>query len=108
MILCLLNLSAFATNKATNILDEELQPCGMNPMTGFFRDGYCNTNKKDQGTHVACAVVTEEFLVFTQSKGNDLSSPRPEYRFPGFKAGDGWCLCALRWKKAYNAGVAPP
>lgn len=90
-----------------NVLGTSLQCCCKNPMTGFLRDGYCNTNKLDQGTHVVCAVVTEEFLEFTKSQGNDLTTPVLEYQFPGLKAGDGWCLCALRWLEAYRAGVAP-
>ena len=94
--------------KAKNILGTELELCCTDPMTGFFRDGFCNTNHMDHGTHVVCAIVTETFLAFTKSKGNDLSTPRPEYQFPGLKPGDGWCLCALRWKEAYEAGMAPP
>lgn len=93
---------------AKNILGEKLQSCCTNPMTGFLRDGYCNTNKMDQGSHLVCAIMTHEFLAFTKSQGNDLSTPRPEYEFPGLRAGDIWCLCALRWKQAYSAGVAPP
>lgn len=77
-------------------------------MTGFYRDGTCNTGPDDFGTHVVCAEMTADFLAFTKSKGNDLSTPRPAYNFPGLKPGDGWCLCALRWKEAYEAGVAPP
>ena len=96
-----------AEEKARNILGTELQSCCTDPMTGFLRDGYCNTNQIDQGTHVVCAIVTDAFLEFTKSRGNDLSTPRPEYQFPGLKAGDGWCLCALRWKEAYETGVAP-
>ena len=95
-------------DRAKNILTTELQSCCTEPMTGFFRDGYCNTNQIDQGTHVVCAIMTDEFLEFTRSCGNDLSTPRPEFQFPGLKSGDGWCLCALRWKEAYEAGVAPP
>ena len=94
--------------KARNILGTDLQSCCTEPMTGFLRDGYCNTSKIDKGTHVVCAVMTDEFLEFTKSRGNDLSTPRPQYEFPGLKAGDRWCLCALRWKEAYDAGVAPP
>lgn len=94
--------------KAKNILGHELQSCCTDPMTGFLRDGYCNTSHLDQGTHVVCAMVTEEFLAFTQSRGNDLTTPRSEFQFPGLQAGDVWCLCALRWKEAYEAGVAPP
>lgn len=93
---------------AKNVLGGDLQLCCSDPVTGFFRDGYCNTNQMDQGTHVICALMTHEFLTFTKSHGNDLTTPMPEYRFPGLKPGDGWCLCALRWKEAYEAGVAPP
>ena len=99
---------AMVEKKAKNILGGDLQSCCTDPMTGFFRDGYCNTNQMDQGSHVVCAILTDEFLEFTKSLGNDLSTPRPEYEFPGLKAGDRWCLCALRWKEAYDAGVAPP
>ena len=94
--------------KPKNILGTELQSCCTDPITGFFRDGYCRTNQMDIGTHVICAVVTDEFLEFTKSRGNDLSTPRPEYQFPGLTAGDGWCLCAMRWKEAHDAGAAPP
>lgn len=90
-----------------NILGTELQSCCTDPMTGFFRDGYCNTHQMDQGKHLVCAVMTDAFLEFSRSRGNDLSTPRPEYQFPGLKAGDSWCLCALRWKEAYEAGMAP-
>ena len=94
--------------KPKNILGTELQSCCTDPITGFLRDGYCRTNQMDLGTHVICAVVTDEFLEFTRSKGNDLTTPRPEYQFPGLTPGDGWCLCAMRWKEAHDAGVAPP
>merc|ERR1712012_1541689 len=97
-----------AGKQAKNILGTALQLCCSNPKTGFLRDGSCNTNFMDQGTHVVCAIITEDFLKFTKSRGNDLSTPRPEFQFPGLKPGDGWCLCALRWKEAYEAGVAPP
>ena len=93
---------------AANVLGEELQPCCTDPMTGFFRDGFCHTNQRDVGTHVVCASVTEEFLAYTKAQGNDLSTARPEFDFPGLKPGDGWCLCALRWREAYEEGVAPP
>jgi uncharacterized protein (DUF2237 family) len=76
-------------------------------MTGYFRDGHCHTDHSDQGRHVVCAVMTAEFLAFTQKQGNDLSTPRPEFRFPGLKPGDRWCLCALRWLEAAEAGCAP-
>ena len=94
--------------KIRNILGTELQACCTDPVTGFFRDGYCNTSQMDQGNHVVCAIVTDEFLEFTRSRGNDLSTPLPAYQFPGLKAGDCWCLCALRWKEALDAGFAPP
>ena len=97
-----------ADEKPKNILGTVLQSCCAEPITGFLRDGYCRTNQIDLGTHVICAVVTDEFLEFTKSKGNDLSTPRPEYQFPGLTAGDGWCLCAMRWKEAHDAGAAPP
>lgn len=93
--------------EAKNIYGEPLESCCTDPMTGFYRDGFCNTSAQDVGTHVVCAIVTEEFLEFTKGRGNDLSTPRLEWGFPGLKAGDGWCLCALRWKEAYAAGVAP-
>lgn len=94
--------------KAKNILGTDLKSCCTNPMTGFFRDGYCNTSHMDQGTHIVCAIVTDEFLEFTKSRGNDLSTPRLEFQFPGLNAGDAWCLCVMRWKEAYEANVAPP
>jgi len=90
-----------------NIFGEKLIPCSENPMTGFYRDGCCSTGDDDFGTHTVCAIVTEEFLIFSLQKGNDLSTPRPEYMFPGLKPGDKWCLCASRWKEAYLAGYAP-
>jgi uncharacterized protein (DUF2237 family) len=91
-----------------NVLGEELQCCCTEPMTGFYRDGYCRTGEQDTGRHVICAQVTRPFLEFTYAMGNDLMTPRPEFRFPGLQPGDKWCLCALRWKEAYAAGVAPP
>jgi uncharacterized protein (DUF2237 family) len=93
---------------AKNVLGGELQLCCAAPLTGFYRDGHCHTGPEDHGRHVVCAVMTDEFLEFSRSRGNDLITPRPEYRFPGLKAGDRWCLCALRWKEAYEAEVAPP
>jgi uncharacterized protein (DUF2237 family) len=91
-----------------NVLGTALEQCCTAPLTGFYRDGYCRTGKSDTGSHVIAATVTQEFLAFTLSRGNDLMTPRPEFNFPGLKAGDSWCLCALRWKEAYMAGVAPP
>lgn len=93
--------------KAMNVLGTPLQACSMDPLTGFFRDGCCNTGGEDVGLHVICVRVTAEFLEFSRSRGNDLSTPHPQYGFPGLEPGDQWCLCALRWKEAYDAGVAP-
>ena len=93
--------------KQKNVLDSELQDCGIDPMTGFYRDGCCNTGPGDVGTHTVCAIMTNEFLEYSKSKGNDLITPRPEFDFPGLKAGDAWCLCALRWEEARQAGCAP-
>jgi len=90
-----------------NVFGEALIPCCFSPITGFFRDGLCRTDDSDHGRHVVCAVMTAEFLEFSKLAGNDLSTPRPEYEFPGLKPGDQWCLCALRWKEAYDHGVAP-
>ena len=92
---------------ARNVLGTELQPCCFEPKTGFYRDGYCHTGPQDVGTHVVCAEMTEEFLTYTASRGNDLSTPVPVYNFPGLKPGDNWCLCVSRWREAYDAGVAP-
>jgi len=93
---------------AKNVLGGELQVCSLNPMTGFYRDGCCQTGANDYGVHVVCAQVTEEFLAFSKSRGNDLITPAPMYNFPGLKPGDRWCLCAGRWQEAKEAGVAPP
>ena len=92
---------------ARNVLGSELILCSRDPLTGYFRDGCCNTDASDRGSHVVCAVVTAEFLEYSKSRGNDLSTPRPEYRFPGLKDGDRWCLCALRWREALSEGIAP-
>ena len=93
---------------AFNVLGSPLMPCSYDPLTGFFRDGCCNTADDDTGSHVICVKVTAEFLTFSARRGNDLATPRPEYRFRGLDPGDRWCLCALRWREAYDAGVAPP
>ena len=95
------------TDVARNVLGTELVACSYDPLTGYFRDGCCHTDMHDLGSHVVCAIVTDEFLEFSRSRGNDLSTPRPEYRFAGLQDGDRWCLCALRWKEALAAGVAP-
>ena len=93
---------------AKNVLGGELAECGMNPVTGFFRDGCCNTSEEDTGSHTVCATVTERFLEFSKEAGNDLSTPRPEWGFAGLKPGDGWCVCASRWLEAALAGAAAP
>ena len=92
---------------AKNVLGTELQPCGFDPLTGFYRDGCCNTGASDVGLHLVCIEATAEFLEFSQSRGNDLSTPVPVYQFPGLKPGDRWCLCVTRWKEALDAGLAP-
>ena len=91
-----------------NVLGTALVPCSYDPLTGYFRDGCCNTAEDDSGSHVVCVKVTAEFLAFSARRGNDLSTPRPEYRFRGLQDGDRWCLCALRWKEAFEANAAPP
>ncbi len=90
-----------------NVLGVPLVPCSVNPLTGYYRDGCCSTGTDDAGTHVVCAEVTAEFLEFSRTMGNDLSTPRPEYSFAGLRSGDRWCLCALRWVEAWRAGMAP-
>lgn len=92
---------------AKNVLGEDLEDCSTDPMTGFYRDGCCNTGAGDTGVHTVCAVMTEEFLAYSASVGNDLSTPMPQYGFDGLKAGDSWCLCAPRWQEALEAGAAP-
>lgn len=95
------------TSIQKSVLGTPLQPCCHSPRTGFYRDGFCHTGDNDPGQHVVCTIMTEEFLEFSKSRGNDLSTPRPEFGFPGLKPGDQWCLCALRWKEAFDAGQAP-
>lgn len=90
-----------------NVLGGVLEPCSTRPVTGFYRDGCCNTGAEDIGLHTVCVVLTAEFLTFSKSRGNDLSTPMPQYGFPGLKPGDRWCLCASRWKEALDADVAP-
>ncbi|MEM6488486.1 MAG: DUF2237 domain-containing protein [Pseudomonadota bacterium] len=92
---------------SVNVLGEALSPCSVDPMTGFYRNGCCDTGPLDRGSHTVCAVMTAEFLDFSKSRGNDLSTPRPEFAFPGLKPGDRWCLCAARFLEAYEAGLAP-
>ena len=95
-------------DESLNVFDEEIESCSEQPLTGFFRDGCCNTGPGDDGLHVICAEVTADFLAFSAARGNDLSTPNPMLEFPGLKPGDRWCLCALRWKEALAAGKAPP
>ncbi len=92
---------------ACNVLGQELMPCSNAPLTGFYRNGCCETGPDDTGLHTVCAVMTAQFLAFSRSVGNDLSTPRPEFNFPGLRPGDRWCLCAPRWKEALDAGAAP-
>ena len=92
---------------AKNVLGGILQPCSTDPMTGFFRTGDCQVTEEDTGNHGVCIIATAEFLRFSRSRGNDLSTPMPEYEFPGLKPGDRWCLCVERWQEAHEAGVAP-
>ncbi|WP_449419190.1 DUF2237 family protein [Phormidium nigroviride] len=93
---------------AKNVLGSQLQICCTSPLTGFYRDGLCRTGGQDFGSHVVCAQLTVEFLEFSKSRGNDLSTPVPAFQFPGLKPGDRWCLCVSRWREAMEAGVAPP
>jgi uncharacterized protein (DUF2237 family) len=93
---------------ARNVLGGPLRVCSMDPRTGFYRDGCCNTGPEDRGQHTICVRLTAAFLAFSQQVGNDLSTPRPDWGFPGLRPGDRWCLCALRWKQALEAGIAPP
>lgn len=90
-----------------NVLGDTLIPCSTDPMTGFFRDGCCRTGSGDRGLHCVCAVMTREFLEFSRNQGNDLTTPMPEFSFPGLKPGDSWCLCVLRWKEAFDQDRAP-
>jgi len=92
---------------ARNVWGEPLADCSHEPLTGFYRDGCCNTGPEDRGAHVVCAVVSDAFLAFSRERGNDLSTPRPQFHFPGLAEGDRWCLCAARWQEAFEAGVAP-
>jgi len=94
--------------RAMNVLGQPLQPCSRAPLTGFYRNGCCDTGAEDAGLHIVCARMTREFLEFSVARGNDLMTPVPEAQFPGLKPGDRWCLCVERWKEALEAGVAPP
>src|SRR5680860_252688 len=103
-----MNSPAESESTERNVLGHELQPCGVDPVTGFYRDGCCSTGPEDVGSHTVCAVVTAGFLVHQKLVGNDLSTPRPEWRFPGLKPGDRWCVVAVRWLQAYEDGAAAP
>ena len=94
-------------DRSVNVFGEPMEDCSENPVTGFFRDGCCNTGDDDPGSHTVCIRVTREFLEFSRSRGNDLTTPHPEFEFPGLKPGDRWCLCAARWVEAYRQGMAP-
>src|SRR6202011_4805902 len=94
-------------NAARNVLGERLEVCSIKPMTGFFRDGCCNTSRQDVGSHTVGTVMTADFLAFSKTSGNDLSTPMPQFGFAGLKPGDRWCLCAPRWQEAFEAGQAP-
>ncbi|MEM9010721.1 MAG: DUF2237 domain-containing protein [Pseudomonadota bacterium] len=96
-----------SADPSVNVFGEVLEPCGLDPITGFFRNGSCDTCAQDAGSHTVCAVLTEEFLAFSKARGNDLTTPRPEFGFAGLSPGDRWCLCAARWREAYEAGHAP-
>jgi len=101
------DLDAAMATQQRNVYGEPLQVCSLNPTTGFYRSGCCETGAEDIGVHTVCVEVTQEFLAFSKSRGNDLSTPRPEFGFPGLAPGDRWCLCAARWQEALEAGVAP-
>ncbi len=96
-----------AEPRARNVLGDALKACCFSPMTGYFRDGFCHTDDEDHGSHTVCVIMTKEFLAFSASQGNDLSTPRDEYGFPGLKPGDKWCLCVSRWEEAFLVGKAP-
>jgi uncharacterized protein len=103
-----MELGPVSREQDVNVVGGALLPCSTEPLTGFFRDGCCATGPEDVGSHTVCAEMTEEFLVFSRLAGNDLSTPRPEWGFPGLRPGDRWCVCASRWLEAHRAGCAPP
>ncbi|MBV1880266.1 MAG: DUF2237 domain-containing protein [Pseudomonadales bacterium] len=100
-------MNEMTLDKPVNVLGEPLVPCGKDPITGFFRDGHCNTCEQDVGSHTVCIEVTQEFLEFSRFRGNDLSTPHEAFNFPGLRPGDRWCLCAARWLEAFEGGMAP-
>lgn len=95
------------SEKSKNVFGEKIAVCSKQPLTGFYRNGCCDSGPEDRGRHMVCAVMTKEFLKFSKSMGNDLSTPLPQYNFPGLSPGDRWCVCVMRWKEAYDAGKAP-
>ena len=101
------DLAEMGADRSINVLGEKLEACSTRALTGFFRNGCCDTGPEDRGMHTVCAEMTAAFLEFSKSRGNDLSTPRPEFQFAGLKPGDRWCLCAARWLEAYDAGAAP-
>ncbi len=107
-LLCLFPKAGIMNDQAKNVFGEPLMSCCLDPVTGFYRTGQCLTGAEDYGTHIVCARMTDKFLHYSKSRGNDLITPRPEFNFPGLKAGDHWCLCISRWIEAYKADVAPP
>ena len=102
-----MDIEVITKDEALNVFGEPLKSCSETPMTGFFRDGCCNTNNQDIGSHTVCIVISKEFLEYSRFRGNDLSTPMPEYGFPGLKPGDHWCLCAARWLEAQQQDMAP-
>ena len=105
---CAAHVALVNSMSAKNVLGTALVPCSYDPLTGYFRDGCCDTGESDLGSHLVCVRVTREFLAFSAERGNDLATPRPAYRFAGLQPGDRWCLCANRWREALEAGAAPP
>ena len=102
-----MDLEKHHSKETLNVLGEALEPCSCEPMTGWYRDGFCHSDKSDLGKHIICCVLTKSFLTYSKAQGNDLSTPMPQYGFAGLKPGDHWCLCASRWKQAYEDGMAP-
>ena len=94
-------------DESVNVFDEPLETCGAEPVTGFYRDGCCNTSRDDVGSHTVCVLASQDFLEYSRFRGNDLSTPAPDFGFPGLQPGDSWCLCAARWLEAYQQGMAP-
>lgn len=106
-LIILIKIKNMEMDDSINVLGTKLNPCSQSPKTGFFRNGCCDTNEEDRGSHTVCVELTNEFLAFSRQMGNDLSTPRPQWNFPGLKSGDKWCLCAARWLEAHQEGMAP-